>query len=116
MRRIIVFGVVTMFFFVLAGCSKPSDAVSDFYDALQEGNYEEAVKYTDVDESSRKDMVAIFYLLQMEIGDYEIKGEKKTSDSTALVTVNVAKVANEEKMHEVTWKTVKKDGKWKIKW
>ena len=109
-----------LFFFFAAvaltmtGCDKPSTAVKNFYNAMEDGNYEKAVTYTDTDESEYKDMVAIMQLLHLELTDYEIISEEKTSDTTAVVKTKVSWNINSDKMSDREVKVVGKSGKWKV--
>jgi len=102
------------FALIMTGCDKPSTAVKNFYNAMEDGNYEKAVTYTDTDEAEYKDMVAIMQLLHLEITDYKIISEEKTSDTTAVVKTKVSWNINNEKMSDREVKVVRKSGKWKV--
>ena len=115
MRRIIVFGVVTMLFFMLAGCSKPSHTVRNFYDALKVEDYEKAITYTDAELPTYRLNVAFMQLMHLTVSDYEIVNEEITSDSTATVKVRVA-LSNEDEMSDTDLLLIKKKGNWVIKY
>ena len=98
----------------------PSDVVEDYYKALQNGDFEKALGYTNLKDSTEiQQQAKKMQDLEMQFSDYEILNEKISEDdgNTAEVEVKfkIASAFNknpEEKTN--THKLVKQDGQWKI--
>ena len=105
----------------MASCksSSPSDTVTAYFKALQAGDYEKALSYTDIsDQEEIQKQLEKFKTFDIKVVDFEILSEKISDDGkNAVVEVKSSQTSSfsskpEENTKEL--KLVKVDGKWKI--
>ena len=105
----------------MASCksSSPSDTVTAYFKALQAGDYEKALSYTDIsDQEEIQKQLEKFKTFDIKVVDFEVLSEKISDDGkNAVVEVKSSQTSSfsskpEENTKEL--KLVKVDGKWKI--
>lgn len=121
MKKLIVILCAVVAVFGLTSCksSSPSDTVKAYYKALQAGDYEKALSYTDItDQEAIQQQIAKYKEFDIKVIDFEILSEKISEDGNS-ATVEVKNTVTssfnqepEESTKEL--KLVKVDGKWKL--
>lgn len=121
MKKLIVILCAVVAVFGLTSCksSSPSDTVKAYYKALQAGDYEKALSYTDItDQEVIQKQIEKYKEFDIKVVDFEILSEKISEDGNS-ATVEVKNTVTssfnqepEESTKEL--KLVKVDGKWKL--
>ena len=116
---VILFAVAAVFGLTSCSSSSPSGTVKAYYKALQAGEYEKALSYTDItDQEEIQQQVAKFKSFDIKIIDFEILSENISEDgNTAVVEVKQSSTSAMNSNPEESVKKlelVKVDGKWKI--
>ena len=116
---VILFAVAAVFGLASCSSSSPSGTVKAYYKALQAGEYEKALSYTDItDQEEIQQQVAKFKSFDVKIIDFEILSENISEDgNTAVVEVKQSSTSAMNSNPEESVKKlelVKVDGKWKI--
>lgn len=121
MKKIIVILCAVAAVFCLASCSSssPSNVANAYYKALQKGDYEKALSYTDLtDQEEIQQQIAKFKAFDVKVTDFEVVSEEIAEDgNSATVCVSVTQTSSmdkEPKTKENKLQLVKVDGKWKI--
>ena len=121
MKKLIVILCAVVAVFGLTSCksSSPSDTVKAYYKALQAGDYEKALSYTDItDQEVIQKQIEKCKELDFKVVDFEILSEKISEDgnsATVEVKSTVTSSFNEEPEESTKeMKLVKVDGKWKL--
>ena len=121
MKKLIVILCAVVAVFGLTSCksSSPSDTVKAYFKALQAGNYEKALSYTDItDQETIQKQIAKYKEFDIKVVDFEILSEKISEDgnsATVEVKSTVTSSFNEEPEESTKeMKLVKVDGKWKL--
>ena len=121
MKKLIVILCAVVAVFGLTSCksSSPSDTVKAYFKALQAGNYEKALSYTDItDQETIQKQIAKYKEFDIKVVDFEILSEKISEDgnsATVEVKSTLASSFTEEPDESTNeMKLVKVDGKWKI--
>jgi len=121
MKKIALIVSAVLMVFAFSSCSKtsPKDVANDYYAALQKGDFEKALSYTDMTDSEEIQKNAQkMQGIALNISDYEILNEEITEDgnsATVEVKYTYTSVFNdnpEEKTNKLN--LVKVDGKWVI--
>ncbi len=99
--------------------SSPSDTVKAYFKALQAGDYEKALSYTDItDQEAIQKQIEKYKGFDIKVVDFEILSEKISDDgnsATVEVKSTVTSSFNEEPEESTKeMKLVKVDGKWKL--
>lgn len=121
MKKLIVILCAVVAVFGLTSCksSSPSDTVKAYYKALQAGDYEKALSYTDItDQEVIQKQIEKYKEFDIKVVDFEILSEKISEDGNS-ATVEVKSTVTssfQEEPEESTkeMKLVKVDGKWKL--
>ena len=121
MKKIIVILLAVAAVFGMTSCksSSPSKVVTNYYKALQAGDLEKAMTYTDLatDEEIQK-QIEKFKTFEIKVLDFEIVSETIADDgNSAVVEVKqtVTSAFNSEPKEDTKkLNLVKVDGKWKI--
>lgn len=121
MKKLIVILCAVVAVFGLTSCksSSPSDTVKAYYKALQAGNYEKALSYTDItDQEVIQKQIEKYKEFDIKVVDFEILSEKISEDgnsATVEVKSTVTSSFNQEPEESTKeLKLVKVDGKWKL--
>lgn len=121
MKKLIVVLCVIAAVFGMTSCksTSPSDVVKDYYKALQAGDFQKAMTYTDLasDEEIQK-QIQKYQNFDVKVVSYEVLSETISDDGNSAV-VEVKHAVTSSFDSEPTEKTdklnlVKVDGKWKI--
>lgn len=116
---VILCAVVAVFGLISCKSSSPSATVEAYYKALQAGDYEKALSYTDItDQEAIQKQIEKYKGFDIKVVDFEILSEKVSEDGNS-ATVEVKSTVTSsfnEAPDESTKKMelVKVDGKWKI--
>lgn len=114
---VILCAVVAVFGLTSCKSSSPSDTVNAYFKALQAGDYEKALSYTDItDQETIQKQVEKCKGLDFKVVDFEILSEKVSEDGNS-ATVEVKSTESfEGETDEGTQQLelVKVDGKWVI--
>ena len=116
---VIICAVVAVFGMTSCKSSSPSNVVKEYYKALQAGDLQKAMTYTDLatDEEIQK-QIEKYQSFEIKIQNYEILSEKVAEDGkTAVVEVKQTMTSafnKEPKEDTKELNLVKVDGKWKI--
>ena len=121
MKKLIVILCAVVAVFGLTSCnsSSPSATVKAYYKALQAGDYEKALSYTDItDQEAIQKQIEKYKGFDIKVVDFEILSEKISEDGNS-ATVEVKSTVTssfQEEPEESTkeMKLVKVDGKWKL--
>ena len=121
MKKLIVILLAVAAVFGMTSCksSSPSKVVTNYYKALQAGDLEKAMTYTDLatDEEIQK-QIEKFKTFEIKVLDFEIVSETIADDgNSAVVEVKqtVTSAFNSEPKEDTKkLNLVKVDGKWKI--
>ena len=122
MKKLALFvsAVILVFAFTSCGCSNsPKKVANNYYAAMQKGDFEKALSYTDMTDSEEiKDYVQKFQDLEINVSEFEIINEKIAEDgnsATVEVKYSYTSVFNEDLQEKTqTLNLIKKDGKWVI--
>ena len=121
MKKLIVIVLAVVAVFGLTSCksSSPSKVVDNYYKALQAGDYQKAMTYTDLtDQEEIQKQIEKYQGFNVKIISYEVVSETIAEDgNTAEVEVKQSATSSfnsEPKEDSKTLKLVKVDGKWKI--
>lgn len=121
MKKLIVILCAVVAVFGLTSCksSSPSDTVNAYFKALQAGDYEKALSYTDItDQETIQKQIEKYKGFDIKVVDFEILSEKISEDgnsATVEVKSTVTSSFNEEPEESTKeMKLVKVDGKWKL--
>ena len=119
MKKLIVILCAFVAVFGLTSCksSSPSDTVKAYYKALQAGDYEKALSYTDItDQEVIQKQIEKCKELDFKVVDFEILSENVSEDGNSATVEVKTSVTFEGETDEATQKLklVKVDGKWKI--
>ena len=121
MKKLIVIVLAVVAVFGLTSCksSSPSKVVDNYYKALQAGDYQKAMTYTDLtDQEEIQKQIEKYQGFNVKIISYEVVSETIAEDgNTAEVEVKQSATSSfnsEPKEDTKTLKLVKVDGKWKI--
>ena len=121
MKKLIVILLAVAAVFGMTSCksSSPSKVVTDYYKALQAGDLEKAMTYTDLatDEEIQK-QIEKFKTFEIKVQNFEIVSETIADDgNSAVVGVKqtITSAFNSEPKEDTKkLNLVKVDGKWKI--
>jgi hypothetical protein len=116
---VIVLAVVAVFGMTSCKSSSPSKVVNEYYKALQAGDIQKAMTYTDiVDQEKIQEQIEKYQGFDVKIVSYEVLSETIAEDgNTAEVEVKQSATSSfnsEPKEDTKTLRLVKVDGKWKI--
>lgn len=116
---VILFAVAAVFGLASCSSSSPSGTVKAYYKALQAGEFEKALSYTDItDQEEIQKQAAKLKSFDVKIIDFEILSEKISDDgNSAVVEVKQTSTSAMNSQPEESKKTlelVKVDGKWKL--
>ncbi|MBP5563648.1 MAG: DUF4878 domain-containing protein [Bacteroidales bacterium] len=116
---VILLAVVAVFGLTSCKSNSPSKVVDNYYKALQAGDYQKAMTYTDlVDQEEIQKQIEKYQGFDVKIISYEVVSETIAEDgNTAEVEVKQSATSSfnsEPKEDTKTLKLVKVDGKWKI--
>lgn len=121
MKKLIVILCAVVAVFGLTSCksSSPSATVKAYFKALQAGDYEKALSYTDIiDQETIQKQIEKYKGFDIKVVDFEILSEKISEDgnsATVEVKSTVTSSFNEEPEESTKeMKLVKVDGKWKL--
>ena len=121
MKRLFVIlcAVVAVFGLISCKSSSPSATVEAYYKALQAGDYEKALSYTDItDQKEIQRQIEKFKAFDIKIVDFEVLSENVSEDgNSATVKVKITETSPSREAPEEGTKElelVKVDGKWKI--
>ncbi len=121
MKKLIVILCAVVAVFGMTSCksSSPSDTVKAYFKALQAGDYEKALSYTDItDQEAIQKQIEKYKGFDIKVVDFEILSEKISDDgnsATVEVKSTVTSSFNEEPEESTKeMKLVKVDGKWKL--
>ena len=121
MKKLIVIILAVVAVFGLTSCksSSPSKVVNDYYKALQAGDYQKAMTYTDLtDQEEIQKQIEKYQGFNVKIVSYEVLSETIAEDgNTAEVEVKQSATSSfnsEPKEDTKKLNLVKVDGKWKI--
>ena len=121
MKKLIVILCAVVAVFGMTSCksSSPSDTVKTYFKALQAGDYEKALSYTDItDQEAIQKQIEKYKGFDIKVVDFEILSEKISDDgnsATVEVKSTVTSSFNEEPEESTKeMKLMKVDGKWKL--
>jgi hypothetical protein len=121
MKKLIVILCAVVAVFGMTSCksSSPSDTVKAYFKALQAGDYEKALSYTDItDQEAIQKQIEKYKGFDIKVVDFEILSEKISDDgnsATVEVKSTVTSSFNEEPEESTKeMKLMKVDGKWKL--
>lgn len=121
MKKLIVILCAVVAVFGMTSCksSSPSDTVKAYFKALQAGDYEKALSFTDItDQEAIQKQIEKYKGFDIKVVDFEILSEKISDDgnsATVEVKSTVTSSFNEEPEESTKeMKLVKVDGKWKL--
>ena len=122
MKKLTLLVSAVILVFVFASCGKtttPKDVANDYYAALQKGDFEKALSYTDMTDSEEIQKYAgKMQSYALNISEYEIVKEEIAEDgNSATVEAKYTYTSEFNKNPEENTQTldlIKKDGKWVI--
>ena len=122
MKKLTLLVSAVILVFVFASCGKtttPKDVANDYYAALQKGDFEKALSYTDMTDSEEIQKYAgKMQSYALNISEYEIVKEEIAEDgNSATVEAKYTYTSEFNKNPEDNTQTldlIKKDGKWVI--
>lgn len=122
MRKLALFVSAVILVFAFASCGKttsPKDVANDYYAAMQKGDFEKALSYTDMTDSEEIQKYAgKMQSYALNISEYEIVKEEIAEDgNSATVEAKYTYTSEFNKNPEENTQTldlIKKDGKWVI--
>ena len=111
MKKLIVILCAVVAVFGLTSCksSSPSDTVKAYYKALQAGDYEKALSYTDItDQETIQKQIAKYKEFDIKVVDFEILSENVSEDGNS-ATVEV-KTKEKSQKAKASWGGLSRDG------
>ena len=122
MKKTALFVSALLMVFAFSSCSKtsPKDVVNDYYTALQKGDYEKALSYTNLTNSEEiQASIKKMQGMEYKISEFEILNEEIAEDgNSATVEVKYTYTISSRKDPKEktdTLNLIQEDGKWIIK-